>query len=555
MAKVSQKAKRERFIVGLTQKSRLMFRVVDKYRCVRKSMNDKKRARKAARAKRDLFWTDRRDYGSDLRYFEHMRPLLDAMPESNGCRWYKPYDVKVGVICDEFLYNSLKSAAELIPVTPDNYKEICPAVDVLLVVSAWRGVNGEWFGLGNTDNPLRQTIYDVIDTAKKAEVPVVFYSKEDPPNYEVFLDIAKKCDHVFTSCAEVVDKYKTDCGHDRVEVLCFSINPEYHNPIGLRRYPKDKAVIFSGTWMTKYPERLVDMKTMFDGVINAQWKLKVLDRCYSRNNERYMFPEEYWQYVSPEVTHDYLQKIHKTFDWAININTIKDSDTMFANRAYELQANGNLMLSNYSKGVERLFPGIFIIRKPEDAVQALNSLTPEQVYEKQMAGVRRVMTGETGIDRMGQILAAAGIKAEQPVRRVVVFAEDVEAAKRMASDQSFTAGTIEVRAIAELSDNVLSQYDAAAFFGTGYSYGAHYIEDMTNAFKYTACDYITKDAYYEGEKLHAGVEHDYVELMKDRNRTIFWTESFTADQLAGFYGIQALGNGYSADHFELVKID
>ncbi len=553
MAKVSQQAKRERFIVELTQKSRLMFRLVDKYRCVRKSMNDKARERKNARAKRDLFWTDRRDYGSDLRYFEHMQPLLDAMPESNGCRWYQPYDVKVGVICDEFLYNSLMSSATLVPVTPDNYREVCTQIDVLLTVSAWRGVNGEWFGLGNVDNPLRKTIYDVIDTARAAGVPTVFYSKEDPPNYEVFLDIAKKCDHVFTSCVEVVEKYKADCGHDRVDVLCFSINPEYHNPIGLRRYPKHNAVIFSGTWMTKYPDRLVDMKTMFDGVLQAGWKLKVLDRCYSRNNTRYMFPEEYWQYVSPEVTHDYLQKIHKTYDWAININTIKDSDTMFANRAYELQANGNLMLSNHSKGVERLFPGIYIIDKPEDAVQALTSLTPEQVYEKQMAGVRRVMTGETGVDRMGQILAAAGIKAEQPERRVVIFADDVAAAQKMADSQSFTAGKIDIMPVSELSNDVLSKYDAAAFFCSGYTYGEHYIEDMTNAFKYTACDYITKDAYYEGGKLHAGIEHDYVELMKDRACTVFWAKSFTAAQLSAMTGITALPNGYSVDHFELSK--
>ncbi len=553
MAEISQKAKRERFIVELAQKNRLVFRALDKYRCVRKSMTDKARERKSARAKRDLFWTDKRDYGSDLRYFEHKKVLLDAMPESNGCRWYQPYDARMGVICDEFLYNSLMSSASLVPVTPDNYSEVCKEIDLLLVVSAWRGVSGEWTGLGNTTDPLRQKVYAAIDTAKAAGVPVVFYSKEDPPNYEVFLDIAKRCDRVFTSCAEVVEKYRADCGHDRIEVLCFSINPEYHNPIGLRRYPKENAVIFSGTWMTKYPERLVDMKTMFDGVLSAGWKLKILDRCYSRNNTRYMFPEEYWQCVSPEVSHDYLQKIHKTYDWAININTIKDSDTMFANRAYELQAVGNLMLSNYSKGVDRLFPGIFIVRNEQDAIDALTSLSPEQVYERQMAGVRRVMTGETGFDRMGQILAAAGLKTEQPRRRVIIFAEDVEAVREMAEKQSFSDGTLELLPISELTDETLSRCDAAAFWGGGYTYGEHYIEDMVNGFKYTACDYITKAAYYEGGTLRSGTEHDYTDLMPDKYRTVFWARTFTARQLAGLDGMTTLPNGYSIDRFEISK--
>lgn len=553
MAKVSMQARRERFIVDLTQKSRLMFRIVDKYRCVRKSAQEKKRARKNERAKRDLFWTDRRDYLSDLTYFEHIRPLLDAMPESSGCRYYEPYDKRVGVICDEFLYDSLKSAAELVPVTPENYKEVCPGLDMLLVVSAWRGVGGEWFGLGNVDNPLRQTIYDVIDTAKAAKLPVVFYSKEDPPNYEVFLDIAKKCDFIFTSCAEVVEKYKADCGHDRVEVLTFSINPQYHNPVGLRRYPKDNAVIFSGTWMTKYPERLVDMKAMFDGVLAAGYRFKVLDRCYSRNNTRYLFPEEYWHYVSPEVTHDYLQKIHKMYDWAININTIKDSDTMFANRVYELQANGNLLISNRSRGVERLFPGVFIVEKPEDVSAALLSMSPEQVFEKQMAGVRRVMTGETGFDRMGQILRAAGIEASQPQRNVLILADDVKKLEKAAAEQSYKAGRVDIFSESELNETLLSEYDIAFFWSAENTYGEHYVEDMTNAFKYTACDYVTKDAYYDASGFHPGAEHDYVGVMKSKYRSAFWCGAFTAEGLKALREVELLENGYSVDRFGLNK--
>lgn len=552
MAKVSLKAKREMFIVSLTQKSKFAANAADRYRSIRQNMNDKKRARKSEKAKRDMFWTERRDCFSDLYYFEHIRPLLDAMPQSNGCRYYEPYDAQVGIICDEFLYDSLKSSANLIPVTPDNYKETCPKLDMLLVVSAWRGVGGEWFGLGNADNPLRETMNDVIAAAKAAKIPVIFYSKEDPPNYDVFIDIAKKCDFVFTSCAEVVEKYKADCGHDRVEVLCFSINPQYHNPIGLRRYPKDNAVIFSGTWMTKYPERLKDMKVMFDGVLKAGYRFKILDRCYGRENPRYMFPEEYWRYVSPEVTHDYLQKIHKMYDWAININTIKDSSTMFANRAYELQANGNLMISNHSIGVERLFPDIYIIDKEQDVVDALTSMSPEQVYQKQMAGVRRVMTDETGYDRMGEILRAAGIKARQPERNVLIIADDVAALESTARSQSYSKGKVDIISESELDDNVLSGYDIAVFWSKENSYGRYYLEDMINAFKYTACDYITKDAYFDNSGLlHEGKEHDYVDIIKDKYRTAFWVRSFSAEELKGLNGITEHKNGYSIDRFEM----
>ena len=46
---------------------------------------------------------------------------------------------------------------------------------------------------------------------------------------------------------------------------------------------------------------------------------------------------------------------HRLFRWAINVNSVKYSETMFANRVYELQAMGNLLLTNYSMGVNNKF--------------------------------------------------------------------------------------------------------------------------------------------------------------------------------------------------------
>ncbi|MBQ6569472.1 MAG: glycosyltransferase family 1 protein [Clostridia bacterium] len=321
-----------------------------------------------------------------------------------------------------------------------------------------------------------------------------------------------------------------------MDTLCFSINPLYHNPVGLYAYPKDNAVLFAGTWMTKYPERLADMRVMFDGVLGAGYRLKILDRCFSRFNTRYVFPQKYWKFVSPEISHEYLQKVHKLYNWAININTIKDSATMFANRVYELQANGNLMISNHSVGVEKMFPGIFVVDTEEDVIRALTSLTAEEIFAKQTEGVRRVMTGETCFDRVGKILRAAGIKASQPERKVLVFAQNVDFAKKICENQSYKAGRVEVAALDSLSDDRIKSYDIIAFMDESENYDSFYLEDMINGFKYTACDYITQDP---------AVRHGYVGVMKNRNRTVFWQEAFAADRLASFEGVTELKNGYS----------
>ena len=48
----------------------------------------------------------------------------------------------------------------------------------------------------------------------------------------------------------------------------------------------------------------------------------------------------------PAIDYAELLRIHKLYDWAVNINTVKHSETMFAARVYELQAMGNLLISN-----------------------------------------------------------------------------------------------------------------------------------------------------------------------------------------------------------------
>src|SRR5690606_910695 len=103
-----------------------------------------------------------------------------------------------------------------------------------------------------------------------------------------------------------------------------------------------------------------------DGVTEAGKDLKIIDRNYELKLEAYFFPEKYLSYVSPSIKHEYLQKVHKLFDWAINLNTVKLSNTMFANRVYELQALGNILLSNYSIGVNNKFPNVFLVQNKEE---------------------------------------------------------------------------------------------------------------------------------------------------------------------------------------------
>ena len=489
----------------------------------------------------------------DEEFFSRIEAKIAGMPESNGSRYYKKIALKIGIICDQFYWDSVYSAADFVYIRPEAWKEDVAGIDCLLMVSAWHGLrNGtDWQGLPYEGTKRRLLAYEIMDVCKTKGVPVIFYSKEDPPSYKEFLGIAKRCDCVFTSAEECVSAYKRDCGHDRVWPLRFCINPTYHNPVGMRYEKQKSGVIFSGSWMTKFPDRCKDLAMMFDGIISTGREMRIIDRCYHlRKDERYRYPDKYLKCLSPAIGHKELQKVHKLYDWAVNINTVRDSRTMFANRVFELQASGNLLLSNYSLGVSNLFPTVFMPYDSKEAARILDSFTPEEIYERQISGIRRVMTDETCCVRLAEMLSLAGIHVNAQSRHMIVVADKITDKIQMMFDNQ-TYRDKELVCASELTDSVYEGADLIAFMADGYNYGPFYLEDMANGFKYTDSDYVTKDAFIKKGRLESGIEHDYVREMKDKYRTVFWRSSFQRKQLLKMRGKIALPNGYSIDHFNL----
>ena len=224
--------------------------------------------------------------------------------------------------------------------------------------------------------------------------------------------------------------------------------------------------------------------------------------------------------LSPAIPHDVLQKIHRLYDWAININSVQDSRTMFANRVYELQACGNLLLSNYSLGVSETFPGVFIAKTKEDVANAL-SLSKSEIARRQAAGIRRVMTGETCFDRIAFMLNKVGLPAEVTVRRILAVAHDIKGVQRIFDAQTYPNKIL--RSIKEVSFEDLAKSDIIAFFDKKEKYNQFYLEDMANAFKYTNCAYVCKANDSKG--------NHYVSRIESKWRTLFWRTDFDVREL------------------------
>ena len=49
----------------------------------------------------------------DYEKYDLLNELSEKVPVSNGSRYYKKYDIDVGIICDEFLFNLYKDCCNL----------------------------------------------------------------------------------------------------------------------------------------------------------------------------------------------------------------------------------------------------------------------------------------------------------------------------------------------------------------------------------------------------------------------------------------------------------
>lgn len=454
--------------------------------------------------------------------------------------YYQRFPIRIGIVCDRFYYEAIEDAADFVYLPPDVDDETLASLDLLLVVTTWCGLkNDEWAGMRREGKGLNLRIKEIINICKREGKTTIFLSKEDPPNYHYFIGLAKCCDYVFTTAEECVPYYIKACKHERVFVSGFCINPRYHNPIGLCRARKRNAVIFAGSWAKKYPQRCRDLEMMLDGVIAAGYELTIYNRNYfRRDNPRYQYPEKYQSWLKPSIDHLELQQEHHSYDWAININSVRRSFSMFANRVYELQAVGNLLLSNANPGMIKKFPKVFVVRKAEEVKPILNAFSADERYCLQIDGVREVMTAKTCFERVHDILEAIGIKTELPHPKVLVIADDVDACRHDFLAQTYPHK--QLVAATEVCEADCEGVEYIALFDSKFEYDAHYLEDTINAFKYTNATYVTSGLE---------VEHEMVDGFKCKARTVFSAKRFSIKAIGEFAEEECLSGGYAIDRF------
>jgi len=479
--------------------------------------------------------------------------LAENIPESNGSSFFKKLDINVAIITDEFVYNYYKDAVNLHYINYNNYKDVLTKnIDFVLFVSCWQGMkNNDWKDIAYTDEK-RQELFEIFDYAKQQNIKTVFQTIEDPSNYKYFLPIAKKADYIFTTDEDKISDYINDTENKNVFFVEYGINPFLQNPIGCnvaheKKLRTKNKVFFAGSWARRYEERCNDLRMIFDGVNKSDKKLIVADRNYYRRGFRY--PNSYQKYLIPSIDHEILQKIHKLFDWNINVNSIKYSSTMCAMRVYELQALGTLMLSNYSTAVYNHFPQIFTITDNKEIPKILNSYPEKEKYRMKVEGIRKIFSGNTVFDRLPYILDKINLKKKINYNKkvLVLCQKKTKNIQKMFNSQTYKEKSL--CTIDQIKDLTLKDFHFITFFSEKNKYGEYYLEDMLNCFKFVDVAYVTKSSYFNEKDELIGKSHNYVETYEDKNKTVFNLEKVNIKNILSNKSLNLIG--YSSDPFEL----
>ncbi len=320
--------------------------------------------------------------------------------------------LKVAAIMDEFTHHSFQPECELMPLRSASWRAQVEALqpDLVFIESAWRGAEGDWpLKISNPSEELA----GVIGWAQARHIPTVFWNKEDPVHFGGFLHVARAVDYVFTTDIDCIARYKREVGHDRVYLLPFAAQPATHNPV--ETFPREDGYCFAGSYYLKYPERQRDFRALLE-VIRSIGRIDIFDRNFDKPHPHYEFPPEYRPFIVGNLPFDKIDHAYKGYRYGINMNTIKQSQTMFARRVFELLASNTVVVSNFSRGVRLFFGDLVICSDAADELRRrLNDLRDEITWRKfRLLGLRKVFSEHTYAHRLAYIVNKLGGGVVEP---------------------------------------------------------------------------------------------------------------------------------------------
>lgn len=297
--------------------------------------------------------------------------------------------------------------------------------DLLFAESAWRGNGGTWnYCMTKFSGAQGDDLRGVLALCRARGIPTVFWNKEDPANFDIFIDVARQFDHVFTTDANCVQRYRAQLGHDRVHVLPFAAQSSMHHPI--LETSRNARVAFAGSWNgAKYPARARWLDILL-GAPMSRGILDIFDRYADATDAAQRFPERYGAAVRGAVPYEVIaDQVYRRYGVMINVNSVEESPSMVARRVFELAASGTPLISSPSPALEGPFAQVVdVVTTADQMARTLNELLSDELaaLRRSAHGVRLVHSKHTYRHRAAEVAKVLGLHVTSALQPETVTA-------------------------------------------------------------------------------------------------------------------------------------
>lgn len=457
-------------------------------------------------------------------------------------------NLKVACILDDFSKQCFEKEVDLIEIDPDTWESILTRQnpDLLLVESAWHGNEKAWqYRIGKYSGYSNDELINLVNWCKKRNIPTVFWNKEDPFHFDKFIDSAKHFDYIYTTDSSMLPKYKSKVKHCNVFPMSFAAQPDKHNPIKIYKERLNK-VCFAGTYYAnRHEERRRDMDVLLD--VSDKVGLDIYDRNLYRTEPEFEYPDKFKKNIVGNLPYNRIEFAYKRYKYLMNVNSVKNSNTMFSRRVFEGMACGTPIISNSSKGIDNLF-GMLVLSS-DDSDRLLKEVdflqkNPREYDRKSLLGIREIYDHHTYKHRLESICKDTNIPLIKKENSITLFSfaksyEECNEIIKIFKTQSYKNKRLHIyisqfegfeeainnlnsKEISIFLESYLVSYDdrQPLFFSDylGYIdcrdiYGQNYIKDLMHAAEYSKADVIGKKNHFIFDKNN----NEIVEFLENRS--------------------------------------
>ncbi len=481
---------------------------------------------------------------------ESMRSVRDIMPEAEARAMDKfsfPEDIhslsdlRVAGILDRFSHLSFSSDCKMLPLSTVDWKERIEEFKphMLLVESAWEGLDESWKWKVSIVSP---ELVEIIVYCRRNGIPTVFWNKEDPKHFETFIRAAKLFDVIFTTDIDKIPDYQERMGGGRVYLLPFAAQPALHNPVETQE--RADAFCFAGSYYAKQLERSRAFSRMVRA-LSGLGKVDIFDRYMNSPDVRLTFPQRFRPFIVGTLDPTDIDRAYKGYYYGLNLNSVTNSQTMFARRALELMASNTVVIGNYSRALS-IFLGELTVSTDDmtilvDRVGRLKN-EPELRDQYRLAGLRKVMSQHTYRHRLTHMVGMVFDRPlEERTNEVVVISDpkdDEELKSVLVSFQRQRYARKSLHLIlpehiscpegaTRLREDCIPG-DLVSYMCPEDAYGPDYLGDLVLAVEWSGCHTVGKGTYLAGREeriQEPGNEYRYLD-------GLIWRRALIGRQMA-----------------------